>query len=42
MTSMNDAIAKLHQLTVVTRNVADFTQFAVSILNPFDVDGRSG
>ena len=25
MASMNAAIAKLHQLNVVTRNVADFT-----------------
>lgn len=41
MDSMNAAIAKLHQPTVVTRNVADFTQFAVSILNPFGVAGAS-
>lgn len=29
------AIAKVHQLTVVTRNVADFTQLAVPLLSPF-------
>ena len=27
--------AKQHKLTVVTRNVADFAQRAVEILNPF-------
>ena len=37
MASMNAAIAKLHQLNVVTRNVADFTHFAVPLLNPFGV-----
>ena len=29
------AIAKVHQLTVVTRNVADFSGFEVPLLNPF-------
>ncbi len=29
------AIAKVHQLTVVTRNVADFSGFGVPLLNPF-------
>ncbi len=29
------ATAKVHQLTVVTRNVADFTHFGVELLNPF-------
>ena len=29
------AIAKVHQLTVVTRNVGDFSHFAVPLLNPF-------
>ena len=29
------AIAKVHQLTVVTRNVGDFSQFEVPLLNPF-------
>ena len=26
---------KVHKLTVVTRNLADFKQFGVSVLNPF-------
>ena len=37
-------IAKVHQLTVVTRNVADFTQFAVPLLSQFgmiDASSRS-
>ena len=29
------AIAKVHQLTVVTRNVVDFNGFDVPLLNPF-------
>ena len=29
------ATAKVHQLTVVTRNVADFAIFKVDLLNPF-------
>ena len=29
------AIAKVHQLTVVTRNVGDFSHFEVPLLNPF-------
>ena len=33
--AMIAAIAKVHQLTVVTRNVADFKPFAVPLLNPF-------
>lgn len=33
--AMIAAIAKLHQLTVVTRNVADFSGFGVPLLNPF-------
>ena len=33
--AMIAAIAKVHQLTVVTRNVADFNGFDVSLLNPF-------
>ena len=35
--AMIAAIAKVHQLTVVTRNVSDFTHFAVPLLNPFGV-----
>jgi len=30
------AIATLHNLTVVTRNIADFTSFDVPLLNPFE------
>lgn len=33
--AMIAAIAKVHQLTVVTRNVADFCGFGVPLLNPF-------
>lgn len=39
--AMIAAIAKVHQLTVVTRNVADFTRFAVPLFNPFSADGAS-
>jgi predicted nucleic acid-binding protein len=33
--AMIAATAKLHNLTVVTRNVADFKPFGVPVLNPF-------
>ena len=33
--AMIAAIAKVYQLTVVTRNVTDFKRFAVPLLNPF-------
>ena len=33
--AMIAAIAKVHELTVVTRNVTDFQPFAVPLLNPF-------
>jgi predicted nucleic acid-binding protein len=33
--AMIAATAKVHKLTVVTRNVADFKSFGVSVLNPF-------
>ena len=33
--AMIAAIAKVHQLTVVTRNVGDFSDFEVPLLNPF-------
>lgn len=33
--AMIAAIAKVHQLTVVTRNVGDFRSFDVPLLNPF-------
>jgi len=36
--AMIAAIAKVHQLTVVTRNVADFHRFEVLLLNPFTED----
>jgi predicted nucleic acid-binding protein len=38
--AMIAAIAKVHQLTVVTRNVADFSSFGVPLLNPFTTDGE--
>lgn len=34
--TMIAATARMHQLTVVTRNVADFGGFKVNLLNPFD------
>ncbi len=34
--AMIAATAIVHQLTVVTRNVADFADFNVSLLNPFE------
>lgn len=33
--AMIAAIARLHRLTVVTRNVGDFSTFGVSVFNPF-------
>lgn len=33
--AMIAAIARIHRLTVVTRNVGDFSQFGVAVLNPF-------
>jgi len=33
--AMIAAIAKVHQLTVVTRNVVDFSGFDIPLLNPF-------
>ena len=33
--AMIAATAKVHQLTVVTRNIADFATFKVNLLNPF-------
>lgn len=34
--AMIAATAVVHKLTVVTRNVTDFEDFGVSVLNPFD------
>ncbi|NEX19062.1 type II toxin-antitoxin system VapC family toxin [Thiorhodococcus mannitoliphagus] len=34
--AMIAAIAKVNGLTVVTRNLADFTSFGVDLLNPFE------
>lgn len=35
--AMIAAIAKVNGLTVVTRNIADFTSFGVGLLNPFEL-----
>ncbi|MFM2067417.1 MAG: hypothetical protein RLZZ584_2326 [Pseudomonadota bacterium] len=35
--AMIAATARVHQLTVVTRNVADFSRFKVELLNPFKI-----
>jgi len=37
--AMIAATAASHQLTVVTRNVADFAVFGVPVLNPFEAAG---
>jgi predicted nucleic acid-binding protein len=37
--AMIAAIARVHQLTVVTRNVSDFSRFDVPLLNPFATGG---
>jgi len=34
------ATARVHNLTVVTRNVADFASFGVPLLNPFEAVAR--
>ncbi|MBM5817301.1 MAG: type II toxin-antitoxin system VapC family toxin [Cyanobacteria bacterium K_Offshore_surface_m2_239] len=39
--AMIAVIAKLHHLTVVTRNVADFSGFAVPLFDPFTGKGWS-
>jgi toxin FitB len=38
--AMIAATAKVHDLTVVTRNVTDFKSFGVSVLNPFTATRR--
>ena len=35
--AMIAAIARVHQLTVVTRNLNDFSRFDIPLLNPFSV-----
>ena len=40
--AMIAAIAKVHQLTVVTRNVGDFSRFDVPLLNPFTSRDQGG
>lgn len=37
--AMIAATARIHKLTVVTRNVADFAGFDVAVLNPFKTRG---
>ncbi len=39
--AMIAAIAKVHGLTVVTRNVADFASFELDVLNPFEFGARA-
>ncbi len=34
--AMIAAIARVHQLTVLTRNIRDFQDFGVELLNPFE------
>lgn len=40
--AMIAAIAKVHDLTVVTRNVADFSAFGARVLNPFEFGSMPG
>lgn len=39
--AMIAAIAKVHGLAVVTRNVADFSSFGIGVLNPFEFDTKA-
>jgi predicted nucleic acid-binding protein len=39
--AMIAAIAKVHGLAVVTRNVADFSSFGIGVLNPFEFDAKA-
>ena len=36
--AMIAAVAKVNGLTVVTRNIRDFTGFGIPVLNPFESD----
>jgi toxin FitB len=38
--AMIAASARVHKLTVVTRNIRDFKRFAVPVFNPFEGSGR--
>lgn len=40
--AMIAAIARVHSLTVVTRNVADFGSFGIEVLNPFEFGTKGG
>jgi len=40
--AMIAATARMHNLTVVTRNVADFKPFGVKVLNPFKSESERG
>ncbi len=39
--AMIAAIAKVHGLIVVTRNVADFSSFGIGVLNPFEFGAKT-
>ncbi|MCU0734410.1 MAG: type II toxin-antitoxin system VapC family toxin [Methylotetracoccus sp.] len=39
--AMIAAIARVHDLTIVTRNVADFATFGIRVLNPFEFNSAS-
>jgi predicted nucleic acid-binding protein len=39
--AMIAATAQVHQLTVVTRSVHDFSSFNVPLLNPFETTSHS-
>ena len=40
--AMIAAIAKVHHLTVVTRNVTDFSRFELPLFNPVSPEGSQG